>query len=97
MDSGCAHPAITTKRATAPQFQIDSVVGPPPSTLGGLVGTVIDSASGGAIAGAVVLLNSDLGVQRYYAIVDRTGGFLVARVAPGRYRNDSGRRLQNTQ
>jgi len=87
---GCAHSGTTSRAAqfppaVIPQYNVDSVTHDSASNqMYALVGTVVDSASGQPIQGAIISLGP-LPNPAGRAYSDDRGGFVVGRVPPGHY------------
>ena len=87
---GCAHSATVSRAAqwppaVIPQYNVDSVTRDSASNrMYALVGTVVDSASGRPIQGAVISLGP-LPKPARWAYSDDSGGFVLGRVPPGQY------------
>jgi Carboxypeptidase regulatory-like domain len=87
---GCAHSGTTLRAAQwppalIPQYNVDSVTHDSASNrMYALVGTVVDSASGRPIQGAVISLGP-LQKPARWAYSDDRGGFVLGRVPPGHY------------
>jgi hypothetical protein len=87
---GCAHSGTTSREAqwppaVIPQYNVDSVTrDSAPNRMYALVGTVVDSASGRPIQGAILTLGPLQKPARWASSDDR-GGFVLGRVPPGHY------------
>ena len=87
---GCAHSGFTLRAAqwppaVIPQYNVDSVTRDSASNrMYALVGTVVDSASGRPVQGAIISLGPLQKLVRW-AYSDDRGGFVLGRVPPGRY------------
>jgi hypothetical protein len=87
---GCAHSGTTPHAAlwppaVIPQYNVDSVTrDSAPNRMYALVGTVVDSASGRPVQGAIISVGPRQKLVRW-AYSDDRGGFVLGRVPPGHY------------
>jgi hypothetical protein len=87
---GCAHSGFTLSAAqwpppVIPQYNADSVTHDSASNqMYALVGTVVDSASGRPVQGAIISVGPPQKLVRWVYSDDR-GGFVLGRVPPGYY------------
>jgi len=87
---GCTHSGTTSRAAqfppaVIPRYNVDSVTRDSVSNqMYALVGTVVDSASGRPIQGALLTLGPLPKPVRWASSDDR-GGFVLGRVPPGHY------------
>jgi hypothetical protein len=87
---GCAHSRTALRAAqwpaaVIPRYNVDSVTRDSASNrMYALVGTVVDSASGRPVQGAIISVGPRQKLVRW-AYSDDRGGFVLGRVPPGHY------------
>jgi hypothetical protein len=83
----CATTSLPSTEASIPAFSVDDLTNERNDHgLAGLVGTVVDSASGTPLEAARIVVVSEDNSQMRMAFTDRLGGFLLPQLKPARYK-----------